>query len=81
MLTTDTLCHIIRQTEMVKMIISQPMKAERVAVDLDEILASFERLNSMVDNVSREFLFNMDETGCSDHSDSRDVRVIVPIDY
>jgi hypothetical protein len=57
------------------------MKAERVAVDLDEILASFEPLNSMVDSVSREFLFNMDEIGCSDHSDSRDARVIVPIGY
>jgi hypothetical protein len=33
------------------------MEAEWVAVDLDEILASFGRLNSMVDNVSREFLF------------------------
>jgi hypothetical protein len=25
--------------------------------------------------------FNMDETGCSDHSDSREVRVIVPIEF
>jgi hypothetical protein len=67
--------------ESVKTIIGQPMEAERAAADPDEIHAWFESLNSMVDGVPREFFFNMDETGCSDHSNGRDVRVIVPIDY
>jgi hypothetical protein len=57
------------------------MEAERVAMNLDEISAWFERLSSMVDGAPRKSLFNMDETGCSDHSDSREVRVIVPIDF
>jgi hypothetical protein len=35
----------------------------------------------MVDGVPCEFLFNVDETGDSDHSDSREVRVIVSIDF
>jgi hypothetical protein len=67
--------------ESVKTIVGQSMEAERVAVNPDEISAWFERLSSMVHGVLREFLFNMDEAGCSDHSDSRDVRVIVPIDF
>jgi hypothetical protein len=67
--------------ECVKTIISQPMKAERVAVYPDEIPAWLERLNSMVDGVPREFLSKMDEIGCSDPSDSREVRVIVLIDH
>jgi hypothetical protein len=62
-LTANTLSHIIRHMESVKTIVGQPMEAERVAVNPDEISAWFERLSSMVDGVPREFLFNMDETG------------------
>jgi hypothetical protein len=57
------------------------MEAERVAVNPDEISARFERLSSIVDGVPCELLFNTDETGCSDHSDSGEVRVIVAIDF
>jgi predicted nucleic-acid-binding Zn-ribbon protein len=35
----------------------------------------------MVDGVPRECPFNMDEIGCSGYSDSREIRMIVPIDY
>jgi hypothetical protein len=31
--------------------------------------------------VSRRFVFNVDETGCSEHIDSHEVIVVVPIDY
>jgi hypothetical protein len=79
-LTTDTLRYITRHIESVKAIIGRPMEAGRVAVDPDAVSAWFERLNSMVDGVPRKFLFNMDETGCSYHHDSLEVRVIVPID-
>jgi hypothetical protein len=67
--------------ESVKTIVGQPMEAQRVVVNPDEISSWFERLGSMVDSVPREFFFNTDETGCSDHSDSRDVRAIVPVDF
>jgi hypothetical protein len=30
---------------------------------------------------SRRFVFNVDETGCSEHIDSHEVTVVVPIDY
>jgi hypothetical protein len=80
-ITPDKPWHIIRNMESVKTIIGQPMEAERVAVDPDAISVWFERLNSMVDGVPRELFFNMDETYCCDHSDGREVRVILPIDY
>jgi hypothetical protein len=67
--------------ESVKMIVGQPMEAKRVDVNSAEIYAWFERLSTMVDGVLRAFLFNMDEIGCSDHPDSREVRVIVSIDF
>jgi hypothetical protein len=31
--------------------------------------------------VSRRFVFNVDETGCSEHIDSHEMIVVVPIDY
>jgi hypothetical protein len=57
------------------------MEAEQVAVDPNENSAWLKRPNSIVDPVPGEFLFNMDETGCLDHFNSREVRVIVSIDY
>jgi hypothetical protein len=30
---------------------------------------------------SGRFVFNVDETGCSDHIDSHDVTVVLPIHY
>jgi hypothetical protein len=57
--------------ESVKTIIGQPVGDERVIVDPDEIFAWFEPLIFMANGVPREFSFNMDEAGCSDHSDSR----------
>jgi hypothetical protein len=57
------------------------MEAEPVVVSADQISEWFDRLSSIVDGIPREFVFNMDETGCSDYTDSREVRVIAPIAY
>jgi hypothetical protein len=57
------------------------MEAKRVAVNPDKISAWFDRLSSIIDGIPRESVFNMDETGYSDHTDSREVRIIAPIDY
>jgi hypothetical protein len=54
-LTADTLRYTIRHMESVKTIVGQPMEAERVAVNPDEISASFERLGSMVDDFPVNF--------------------------
>jgi hypothetical protein len=32
-------------------------------------------------DVSRRFVFNVEETGCSEHIDSHEVTIVVPIDY
>jgi hypothetical protein len=34
-----------------------------------------------VQGIPRAFVFNVDETGCSEYSDSREVRALVPIGY
>jgi hypothetical protein len=69
----DTLRHIIRNMASVKIIIGRPMEAKQVAVNPDEISAWFNHLGASVDRITREFVFNMDETGFSDHTDSGEV--------
>jgi hypothetical protein len=87
---SDTLRHTIRNLDTVKSVIGIPMEAERVAVDPAEIQAWFEELAAEVADLPRDFMFNVDETGGSDRTDSREVCVIassparnpsVPIPY
>jgi hypothetical protein len=65
----------------VKNVVGSPIEAERVAVNPDEISAWCNRLSSIVDSIPHEFVFNMDETECSNHSNSWEIRVMAPIDY
>jgi hypothetical protein len=80
----NTVRHIIRNMSSVKTVTGCPMEAERAAVNPEEISAWFNRFSSIVDGtplpLPREFVFNMDETGCSDHDDNGRVRVIARID-
>jgi hypothetical protein len=80
-LSGDSLRHIVRGMPTVKSVIGVPTESERVAVQPEHIEAWFERLEQSVAGVPREFVFNVDETGCSEYSDSREVKVLVPIDY
>lgn len=80
-LCADTLRHIIRNLDAIKSVLGIPMERERVAVDPAEIEAWFRNLAAEVAGVPRDFVFNVDESGCSDHTDSHEVRVIAPVDY
>jgi hypothetical protein len=53
------------------------MEVKRVARELDEISARLKYFSSIVDGIPREFIFNIDETGCSDHSHRREVIELV----
>jgi hypothetical protein len=77
----DTLRHIVRGMPTVKSVIGIPTKSERVAVAPEQIEAWFDELEAKVQGIPREFVFNVDETGCSEQSDSREVRAFVPMSY
>jgi hypothetical protein len=81
LLSGDSLRHLIRGMPTVKSVIGVPTESERVAVQPGQIEAWFERLEQSVAGVPRAFVFNVDETGCSECSDSREVKVLMPIDY
>jgi hypothetical protein len=58
-----------------------PKDSERLAVDASEIDACYNILSEKLMGVSRRFVFNIDETGCSEYIDSHEVTIVVPIDY
>jgi hypothetical protein len=80
-LSGDSLRHIVRGMPTVKSVIGIPTESERVAVDPEQIDAWLTKLEEKVQGIPRAFVFNVDETGCSEYSDSRKVRALVPIDY
>jgi hypothetical protein len=58
-----------------------PRDSEWFDMDASETDAWYNILSEKLMGVSRRFVFNVDETGCSEHIDSREVIVVVPIDY
>jgi hypothetical protein len=80
-LSGDTLRHIVRDMPQIKSIVGTPMEAERVAVDPATIEDWYRVLAETIDGIPREFVCNVDEAGCSEKSDQREVKVLVPADY
>jgi hypothetical protein len=64
-----------------KSVVGIPKDSERLAVDASEIDAWYNILSKKLMGVSRRFVFNVDEAGCSEHIDSHEVTIVVPIDY
>jgi hypothetical protein len=77
-ISSDTLRHIVRALPGVKTVIGVPMEAERTAVDPAEIDRWFDDLTREIEGVPRQFILNVDETGCSEYSDAHEIKVIVP---
>jgi hypothetical protein len=50
-------------------------------VDASEIDAWYNIISEKLMGIARRFVFNVDETGCSEQIDSHEVTVVVPIDY
>jgi hypothetical protein len=77
----DSLRHIVRSMTTLKSVVRILKDSKRLAVDASEINACYNILSDKLMGVSRRFVFNVDETCCSEHIDSHEVIVVVPIDY
>lgn len=74
----DTLRHIVRAHAEIKTVQGRPMERQRVLADQEQIDRWYDLLDSLIEEVPGAFIFNVDETGCSDWTDSHEVRVLVP---
>jgi hypothetical protein len=80
-MSADTMAHIVQRMPGVRLIDGIPMEKTRVMVD-PKIVADFtEKMAAECSGVRKEFLVNMDETGCADFVDAREEKVLVPDEY
>jgi hypothetical protein len=77
----DTLSHRPRNIESVKSLLVIPTEAERIAVDRTALAEWYADLGRRISGMPCEFLFNVNETGCSDFGDRRETTVLVPSIY
>jgi hypothetical protein len=57
------------------------MRKPRVFTNAQEIDAFYEEMDQILRHVPKQFVTNVDETGCADFVDTRNVYVIVPATY
>jgi hypothetical protein len=76
--TADTLMYRIAHIASIKAVTGSPMEAERVAVDPEAIVPCYADPARRIEDVPRRFIFNIDETRCSDFGDQRELTMLVP---
>jgi hypothetical protein len=77
----DSLRQIVRSMTTLKSIVGIQRDSERLAVDASEMDVCYNILGEKLMGISRRFVFNVDETRCSEHIDSQEATVVLPIDY
>ena len=77
----DTLRHICRGIPDIKSVRGEPMEKERVNSSREDILNYYTELEAVIEDVPGGFIFNVDESGCSDWCDAQEMRVLVPSSY
>jgi hypothetical protein len=79
--STDALRHIIARMDDVKTVVGIPKEKERVDVDPAVVDKWYDDLVEEIDGIPRQFIFNVDETGCCEYADRREICVVVPASY
>jgi hypothetical protein len=80
-MTSNTLRHLIRKRKYTKIIIGEPKEDCRVHTSDEEIKSFYIEISKLIRTIPSSFIFNVDEKGCSDWVDKRELQVIVPADY
>jgi hypothetical protein len=77
----DTMGHIVKQMPTVKLVEGIPMDRSRLMGDPQAIDDFDANIRTLIIDVPRAFVFNMDESGFADYPDARRETVVVPADY
>ena len=57
------------------------MEKNRIDVSIDDIKKKYSELENYIKNIPGEFIFNVDESGCSEWIDTQAIKVLVPSDF
>jgi hypothetical protein len=79
--TDDTMRHFISHFKGVQTVVGIPTEAERVETSDSEIKQWYQELSALIKGIPVEFIFNVDETGCSEFVDACELMVLVPDSY
>jgi hypothetical protein len=77
----DTLRHFISRISGVHTVIGVSMEAERVETSNEDIKQWYKEHADLISDGRAEFIYIMDETGCSEFADSCEMTVLVPDEY
>jgi hypothetical protein len=81
-LSPDTMRHICRTMPGVKSVAGIPMERERVQCDQEAVTGFYDEFEAVCQDVPAAFIWNMDESGCSQWADKQEeYRVLVPDSY
>jgi hypothetical protein len=76
--TADTLKHHLQTMPNLKIATGVAIDHNRAEVNYQDIKDWYKELQSLIAKVPRDFIFNVDETGCDEYVDSKDVAVLIP---
>jgi hypothetical protein len=79
--TDDTMRHFISRISRFHTVIGVPMEAKRVASSDDDIIRLYQEFSQILKTIPARFIFNMDETGCSEFVDKCELMVVFPDSY
>ena len=77
---SDTLRHFCRNIKEIKSVDGVPMEKNRIEVNIDDLKQKYNELDNHLKNIPGEFVFNVDESGCSEWIDAQAIKVLVPSD-
>jgi hypothetical protein len=81
-LSADTLRYMCRDMPDVKRLIGLPMDNSRVHCDQRAVADFYDELEAVIDGIPAEFVYNVDEGGCSEWADRpAEMIVLVPADF
>jgi hypothetical protein len=80
-ISDDTLRHYLYSLPKVHMVIGKPKDSKRVLVADSDLKQWYLELQTDIKTIPAAFLFNMDETGCCDWVDKKEIHVLVPSSY
>jgi hypothetical protein len=80
-ISLDTFRHHLLRNKQLKIVTGVPIDSNRAEIDLKQIKTWYTELNDLLKTVPREFIFNVDESGCDEYVDSKNLSVIVPDEH